>query len=175
MIDAFAYHTFYKEDWIPRSKAESAYSSDSDSDSDSGSEVEVDVSKDAQDGCKVRREVREPFTEEHHLLSVATVKAFDIENREWAEFYIDGFSDIAWNEAAYDKLVLDESEKNMILAFSEQMKDAEERSDDIIKNKGRAKSDLSDSFYTKIIRSWCSHVTLRSSRSWKDAHRRICR
>lgn len=131
MIDAFAYNTFFGQKWIGGPRVADIELSDSDS------EVGMATPEDSQEGSNVRREIRRTFTEENYLLSVPTVKGFDLENRQWAEFYIDGFHDIVWNETAYDKLVLDENEKKMIYAFSEQVRDANGRSDDFIKNKGK--------------------------------------
>lgn len=129
IVDAFAYHKFFEEQWLPEEKK----SEDDMSDSDSDVIVESDEDKGDSNG---RNEIRKPFTEEHYLLSIATIKGFDIENRDWCQFYLHGFSDIVFNDNAYEKLVLEESEKKMILAFSEQLRNSKSRFDDFIKNKG---------------------------------------
>ncbi|KAK5943620.1 hypothetical protein PMZ80_004628 [Knufia obscura] len=128
IVDAYAYHRFFEEQWLDGEKK---------SEGDSGNEqskMETEAQKQADTG---RREVIKPFTEEHYLLSPPTVKGFEIENREWCEFFIGGFTEIVFNDNAYDKLVLDEGEKKMILAFSEQVRDSGMQFDDFIKNKGR--------------------------------------
>lgn len=129
IVDAFAYHKFFEETWIEEQKREP----DDLSDHDSDVLVEADEDKSHGNG---RNEIRTPFTEEHYLLSIATIKGFDIENREWCQFYLDGFTDITFNDNAYNKLVLEDGEKKMILAFSEQIRDSRMRFDDIISNKG---------------------------------------
>ena len=128
VIDAYAYHKYHHTEWLDDEEK-----SDSDSD-DRIVEAESEAQKQADNG---RREVINPFTEEHYLLSIPTVKGFDIENREWCQFFLGGFTEVVFNDNAYDKLVLEEGEKKMILAFSEQVRDSEMRFDDFIKNKGR--------------------------------------
>lgn len=142
VIDAFAYHTFFDQNWIGEHKGDFIKRRDDDS------KAKTATREDSQEGSNFRRESRKPFTEEDHLLSVPTVKGFDLENRQWAEFYIDSFRDIVWNEFAYDKLVLDENEKKMIFAFSEQVRDANNRPDDFIKNKGEIKCHADEIIHT---------------------------
>ncbi|KAJ9659976.1 hypothetical protein H2198_002866 [Neophaeococcomyces mojaviensis] len=128
IVDAYAYHKFFEEEWLEDEKKSEPNSEDE------ISEVETEAQKQTDTG---RREVIQPFTEEQYLLSIPTVKGFDIENREWCQFFLGGFTKIAFNDKAYEKLVLDEGEKKMILAFSEQIRDSGIGFDDFIRNKGR--------------------------------------
>lgn len=170
IIDAFAFHTFSDQKWIAEAPANANIASDH------SSEVKVDVSEDLQEGTNFRREIRKSFTEENHLLSVPTVKGFDLENRQWCELYIDGFSDIVWNESAFDKLVIDDGEKQMILAFSEQVRDAQARSDDFIKNKGKLRLTLTETLDADYTRPRCPYALVWCTRCWQNPHRRIyCR
>lgn len=134
VVDAYAYHKFYDEQWIDDKNKQVTTPQDH----TSAGNIIIIEEEQSQDGTG-RNEVIKPFSEEQHLLSISTVKAFDIDNREWCQVYLDGFSEIVFNDNAYDKLVLDDSEKEMILAFSEQVRDRSEAAgfDDFIKNKGR--------------------------------------
>lgn len=131
IVDAYAYHKFFDEQWID----DKARSTDSEDETSSGA-VMVIEEEELQDE-NGRNETIKPFTEEHHLLSIPMVKAFDLDNREWCQVFLDGFSEIVFNDNAYEKLVLEDSEKQMILAFSEQVRDKKGTGfDDFIKNKG---------------------------------------
>lgn len=61
------------------------------------------------DGKKVPR-----FTAEEYLIASPTVLGFSFSKKFWFEFTVAGIKDIAWNEDAYDSLVLDPQNKETL-------------------------------------------------------------
>lgn len=54
-----------------------------------------------------------------------------------AKFDFNGFREIQWDENAFDQLVLDNSRKRLLLAFTKRDDKEEGRFDDLVSGKGR--------------------------------------
>ncbi|KAF3273567.1 hypothetical protein TWF970_008935 [Orbilia oligospora] len=83
-----------------------------------------------------RKEERPPLTDAELLLSVPRVRGFDLTTKEWCELNIDELQDPDWNQTAYEKLVLPEGEKDLVMAFADRLKTRVKRFDDFVQNKG---------------------------------------
>lgn len=78
-----------------------------------------------------------PLTEEQLLLCAPYVRGFLLRRKEWAKFCVDGIREIAWNEEAFESLVLPNNEKDLLLAFAEGQANGNARFDDFIQGKGK--------------------------------------
>ncbi|KAI4670827.1 uncharacterized protein J4E88_009579 [Alternaria novae-zelandiae] len=67
-----------------------------------GSRIELDLS---------------PMTDDECLLAVHYVKCFDIEKKKWEKLDVTKIHEIPWAEHAFDSLVLDQDEKDLVLAL----------------------------------------------------------
>ncbi|KAJ7319012.1 P-loop containing nucleoside triphosphate hydrolase protein [Mycena albidolilacea] len=78
------------------------------------------------------------LTEEELLLATNVLRGFSFSEKKWFQLFIDNYSEIVWNEASFDRLVLPESSKNFIRALvSSHLRVKDNKFDDIIKGKGR--------------------------------------
>ncbi|KAH9874750.1 hypothetical protein IAQ61_003940 [Plenodomus lingam] len=82
-------------------------------------------------------EQHEPMTDEQCLLAVGTMPGFNIEKKKWEDLDITKLHDIPWSDRAFENLVLDQAEKDLILALvdREQYK-VSKPFDDFIAGKG---------------------------------------
>ncbi|KAI0197182.1 putative AAA family ATPase [Xylaria flabelliformis] len=73
------------------------------------------------------------------MLCSPVVKAYALKSKRWGEVYVDGISDIKWDENAFDSLVLEEETKRLIKSFvSAQVKQSNSPEfDDIVEGKGQ--------------------------------------
>ena len=72
------------------------------------------------------------------ILCAPTVRAFSLDFKATGDFAVDGLVDIEWDHKAFDRLVLHDGYKQLILAFVEgQLVRTENTFDDIIEGKGR--------------------------------------
>ncbi|EME88151.1 uncharacterized protein MYCFIDRAFT_201419 [Pseudocercospora fijiensis CIRAD86] len=65
------------------------------------------------------------------------VRGFNLKTKKWVACFVDGVEDIEWNDHAFEKLLLRQQYKDMILAFMESHIQAKDQFDDIIKGKGQ--------------------------------------
>ncbi|KAF7349249.1 AAA family ATPase [Mycena sanguinolenta] len=78
------------------------------------------------------------LTEEETLLATNVLRGFSFSEKKWFLLFIENYSDIVWNEASFDRLVLPETSKTLIRALvSSHLRVEESKFDDIIKGKGR--------------------------------------
>ncbi|KAJ7751769.1 P-loop containing nucleoside triphosphate hydrolase protein [Mycena maculata] len=78
------------------------------------------------------------LTDEETLLATNVLRGFSFTEKKWFQLFIENFSEIKWNEASFDRLVLPESSKTLIRALvSSQLRAEGSKFDDIIKGKGR--------------------------------------
>ncbi|KAJ7458501.1 P-loop containing nucleoside triphosphate hydrolase protein [Mycena latifolia] len=78
------------------------------------------------------------LTEEEKLLATNILRGFSFAEKKWFLLFIDGFSEIRWNEASFDRLVLADSSKKLIRALvTSHLREEGNKFDDIIKGKGR--------------------------------------
>ncbi|KAJ7269329.1 hypothetical protein B0H12DRAFT_33079 [Mycena haematopus] len=78
------------------------------------------------------------FTDEEYLLATNVLRGFSFADKKWFELFIDNFSDIEWNQVSFDRLVLPEDSKKLLLALVTTHLSLDGSGfDDIIKGKGR--------------------------------------
>jgi hypothetical protein len=58
-----------------------------------------------------------PMTDDECLLAVHYVKCFDIEKKKWQKLDVTKIHEIPWAKRAFDSLVLDQNEKDLVLAL----------------------------------------------------------
>ncbi|KAI8631669.1 ATPase [Xylariaceae sp. FL1651] len=76
------------------------------------------------------------LTPYHHMLARSRTRGYSLQLKQWLDFFVADVEEIVWNNNAFDKLVLPEDQKELILAFSEsQIKGS--TFDDIISGKGK--------------------------------------
>ncbi|KAF2795057.1 P-loop containing nucleoside triphosphate hydrolase protein [Melanomma pulvis-pyrius CBS 109.77] len=79
-----------------------------------------------------------PLTDKQCLLAVPTVKCYNIETKKWAELDLLKFHEIPWSERAFDSLVLDSEEKDLLLALVDRDEFKQSQPfDDFISGKGQ--------------------------------------
>ena len=83
------------------------------------------------------QQYHQPLTEEQLLICVPFVRGFLLRRKQWAKFCVQEVQDIAWNEEAFDSLVLPSNEKDLLLAFAEGQANPNNKFDDFIKGKGK--------------------------------------
>ncbi|KAJ7336377.1 P-loop containing nucleoside triphosphate hydrolase protein [Mycena albidolilacea] len=78
------------------------------------------------------------LTEEEILLATNVLRGFSFSEKKWFLLFIDNYSEIVWNEASFDRLVLPEASKTLVRALvSSHLRVEDSKFDDIIKGKGR--------------------------------------
>ncbi|GKT44370.1 ATPase family AAA domain-containing protein 3A [Colletotrichum spaethianum] len=78
------------------------------------------------------------FSEEDYLIASSVVLGFSFSEKLWLEFTVSGVKDIQWNDSAYDSLVLEPKQKDIVKALVESHKyHAAESIDDVIQGKGK--------------------------------------
>ncbi|KAJ6576123.1 P-loop containing nucleoside triphosphate hydrolase protein [Mycena vulgaris] len=78
------------------------------------------------------------LSDEELLLATNVLRGFSFAEKKWFLLFIDGFSEISWNEASFDRLVLPEASKTLIRALvTSHLREEANKFDDIIKGKGR--------------------------------------
>ncbi|KAJ7488314.1 P-loop containing nucleoside triphosphate hydrolase protein [Mycena latifolia] len=101
---------------------------------DSMSAEEFTAFKAAQAAEKAAR----GLSDQELLLATNVIRGFSFSEKKWFLLFIDGFSEINWNEASFDRLVLPEASKTLIRALvTSHLREEDNKFDDIIKGKGR--------------------------------------
>jgi len=77
------------------------------------------------------------LTEEQLLLCTPIVRGYALKTKKWLEFFVDDISEIAFDDRAFDALVLPEGHKSLILAFTQSQVKNKHAFDDVISGKGR--------------------------------------
>ncbi|KAJ7635038.1 P-loop containing nucleoside triphosphate hydrolase protein, partial [Roridomyces roridus] len=78
------------------------------------------------------------LSEEETLLATNVLRGFSFAEKKWFSLFIENYSEIVWNEASFDRLVLPEDSKMLIRALvSSHLRTENNKFDDIIKGKGR--------------------------------------
>ncbi|KAF9878751.1 ATPase [Colletotrichum karsti] len=76
------------------------------------------------------------LTPYHQMLARSRTRGYSLKLKKWLDFFIQSVEEITWNTNAFDKLVLPEDQKELILAFSESQLDGS-TFDDVISGKGK--------------------------------------
>jgi hypothetical protein len=87
-----------------------------------------------ENGLDDKGELR--LTPYHHLLSRSRTRGYSLSLKKWLDFYVEQVKEITWNTNAFDKLVLPDDQKELILAFSESQLEGSSF-DDVISGKGK--------------------------------------
>ncbi|ORY04653.1 P-loop containing nucleoside triphosphate hydrolase protein [Clohesyomyces aquaticus] len=79
-----------------------------------------------------------PLTDEQCLLAVPTVKSFNIETKKWMKQDLTKFHEIPWSKNAFEDLVLDPDEKDLLIALVDREELVSTKAfDDFIAGKGQ--------------------------------------
>ncbi|EFQ31520.1 ATPase [Colletotrichum graminicola] len=76
------------------------------------------------------------LTPGHQMLARSRTRGYSLKLKKWLDFYVEQVTEITWNTNAFDKLVLPEDQKELILAFSESQLEGS-TFDDVISGKGK--------------------------------------
>lgn len=91
-------------------------------------------------GVWVYGELPEELTDDHRLVASTSVYGYSLKDKEWLKFYLDCSSEIKWNSAAFEALVLPKEQENLkdlILAFAKAQSTSLDKFDDVVQGKGR--------------------------------------
>ncbi|TID15879.1 P-loop containing nucleoside triphosphate hydrolase protein [Venturia nashicola] len=83
---------------------------------------------------------RPALTTERKMICTALLRGYSLTTKMWLNFFIGSTTEIAWNEGAFNRLVLPPLQKELILGFTESQncyKDNEDAFDDVIEGKGK--------------------------------------
>ena len=78
-----------------------------------------------------------PLTEDQLLLASPVVRGYSLKNKRWMEFFVENIGEIKFNDKAFESLVLEEDQKDLILAFAQSQVKYKHAFDDIISGKGK--------------------------------------
>ncbi|CRK33121.1 hypothetical protein BN1723_019791, partial [Verticillium longisporum] len=70
------------------------------------------------------------------LIARSRTRGYSLKRKKWLDFFVSQVREVVWNTDAFDKLVLDEDQKELILAFSEAQLSGSSF-DDVISGKGK--------------------------------------
>lgn len=76
------------------------------------------------------------LTPYHQMLARSRTRGYSLKLKKWLDFFVESIEEVKWNTNAFDKLVLPEDQKELILAFSESQLDGS-NFDDVISGKGK--------------------------------------
>ncbi|OJD10965.1 hypothetical protein AJ78_08165 [Emergomyces pasteurianus Ep9510] len=65
------------------------------------------------------------------------VQGYALRNKAWLNFYVDELKTVEWNDEAYDHLVYDKQQKDLVLSFVENHHGVQRQQDDVIAGKGQ--------------------------------------
>lgn len=77
------------------------------------------------------------LTPYYQMLCRSRTRGYSLKRKEWLEFFVEQVDEILWNNNAFDKLVLPEDQKELVLAFSESQIEGGAGFDDVISGKGK--------------------------------------
>lgn len=77
------------------------------------------------------------LTPYYQMLARSRTRGYSLKRKEWLEFYVEQVDEIKWNKDAFERLVLPDDQKELIMAFSESQLDGGDTFDDVISGKGK--------------------------------------
>jgi hypothetical protein len=104
---------------------------------DSDAEEEADPFSTITDSIAGKNFRRTPLNDDQLTHCSYLVKGYALKTKRWLSFFVDAVSEIAWNGAAFQNLVLPEDQKDLILAFAESQVKYKDTFDDVISGKGK--------------------------------------
>ncbi|KAL5118601.1 hypothetical protein ACEQ8H_003452 [Pleosporales sp. CAS-2024a] len=78
-----------------------------------------------------------PLTTEQKLICTPLLRGYSLKHKLWLNFFVNCVKDIEWQKNAFDRLVLPENQKELILGFTESQLKCRDSFDDVIEGKGR--------------------------------------
>lgn len=78
-----------------------------------------------------------PLDAEMVLMTFPILRGYALRNRQWMEFYVDHVQEVEFDDNAFDSLVLEKEQKELILAFAQSQVKFKDSFDDIISGKGK--------------------------------------
>jgi hypothetical protein len=123
-----------------------------------------------------RKECLASLSDEQCLLARPWVNGFDLTTKEWSFFQVDCITDVEFNVAAYDKLILPNGEKELAWSFVEAKGSARVAFDDFIPEKGMLNrlhvGDGAPELISLLFRSRSHYSSLWSAWRWQDLYSR---
>ncbi|KAL8651371.1 MAG: hypothetical protein Q9210_003290 [Variospora velana] len=83
------------------------------------------------------RALSRALTEDQLILCNKTVKGYSLKDKKWMTFPVGPIGEIKWNDRAFERLVLPNDHKDLILALIESQVANREQFDDVIQGKGK--------------------------------------
>jgi len=80
---------------------------------------------------------RVSLTDEQRMICTPLVRGYALKEKIWLNFFVNAVQDIAFNERAFDSLVLPKNSKELILGFTATQQSHRSQFDDVIEGKGR--------------------------------------
>lgn len=77
------------------------------------------------------------LTEKELLMCSPSLRGYSLKDKKWLKFWVNSIKTIAWNDKAFESLVLPADQKELILAFAESQVKHENKFDDVIQGKGK--------------------------------------
>lgn len=84
-----------------------------------------------------KRKANVRLGEAQHLICRSKLRGYSLKAKRWLDFFVDLTSEISWNEAAFDALVLPPDQKDLIMSFAEAQVQERQTFDDVIEGKGK--------------------------------------
>ncbi|KAK4222477.1 ATP-dependent zinc metalloprotease YME1L1 [Podospora fimiseda] len=76
--------------------------------------------------------------EPHLMYLMPLIEGYALKNKLWVSFYVEDIQPMTWNDAAYDHLVYDEAQKDLVMSFVESHGQSKVRAmEDVIAGKGQ--------------------------------------
>ncbi|KAI1322178.1 ATPase [Xylariaceae sp. FL0255] len=76
------------------------------------------------------------LTPYHHMIARSRTRGYSLKLKKWLDFYVEDVKEVVWNSGAFDKLVLPNDQKELILSFAESQLEGNSF-DDVITGKGK--------------------------------------
>lgn len=80
---------------------------------------------------------QQPLTDEQKLVCTPLVRAYALKEKRWLNMFASSVHDIKFNSQAFESLVLPESQKELVLGFTDSQQSVRNTYDDVIEGKGR--------------------------------------
>ncbi|KAB5584935.1 P-loop containing nucleoside triphosphate hydrolase protein [Coniochaeta sp. 2T2.1] len=78
------------------------------------------------------------LSREHELMFLnPLLQGYALKNKLWLSFFVEDIAPVVWNDEAYDHLVYDEQQKDLVLSFVESHDHTRAQVEDVIVGKGR--------------------------------------
>ena len=77
------------------------------------------------------------LTDEQKMMSSPLVRGYALKEKMWLNFFVNAVQDVAFSERAFESLVLQKNQKELILGFTSTQQSMRSQFDDVIEGKGR--------------------------------------